>query len=194
MSDRQPGQLPEEPPDEALVRASLQGDEHACERLVRRYLKKAMAVALTYVDTLEDAEDIVQDTFRRVFQNLRRFDDTRPFQPWLFTILRNTARSAQQRTRLRKHETLLPSHPGSHAGPLEEAGRTELRERIEDAVRRLPPMQRACFRLCLVEGFSSAEAAMAVGVAESTVRVHLFKARHALRGLLDRGSSQREEA
>jgi RNA polymerase sigma-70 factor (ECF subfamily) len=194
MSERQPGQPPEEPPDEALVRASLQGDEHAREQLVRRYLKKAMAVAWTYVDTLEDAEDVVQDTFRRVFQNLRRFDETRTFQPWLFTILRNTARSAQQRARLRKHEALPPSHPGAHPGPLEEAGRAELRERIEDAVRRLPPMQRACFRLCLVEGFSSAEAATAVGVAESTVRVHLFKARHALRGLLEGWRGQKEEA
>jgi RNA polymerase sigma-70 factor (ECF subfamily) len=194
MSERQPGQLPEEPPDEVLVRASLQDDEHAREQLVRRYLKRAMAVALTYADTLEDAEDIVQDTFRRVFQNLRRYDEARPFQPWLFTILRNTARSAQQRARLREHQPLPPSHPGSIAGPLEDAGRAELRERIDEAVGKLPPMQRACFRLCLVEGFSSAETAMAVGVAESTVRVHLFKARHALRGLLDRGSGRREEA
>jgi RNA polymerase sigma-70 factor (ECF subfamily) len=194
MSERQPGPHPEEPPDEALIRASLEGDEHASALLVRRHLKKAMAVALTYVNTLEDAEDVVQDTFRRVFQNLRRFDQTRPFQPWLFTILRNTARSAQQRARTRAHEALRADLGGSTAEPLEEVGRTELRERIEAAVLRLPPMQRTCFRLCMVEGFSSAEAAMAVGVAESTVRVHLFKARHALRGLLDSWAGHREEA
>lgn len=172
------------PPDEALVRASLRGDEDAFAHLVRRYLRKAMAVALEYMPTREDAEDVVQDTFGRVFERLARFDPTRSFGPWFFTILRNTARNALKSRRIRAHDALTVEHASGAPGPLEETRRKELRRRIDAAVDRLPNMQRTCFRLCVIEGLSSAEAASAVGVAESTVRVHVFKARHALQELL----------
>jgi RNA polymerase sigma-70 factor (ECF subfamily) len=189
-----PGATLDDTPDEALVHAVLRGDETASTRLVRRYLRKAMAVALTYVDTLEDAEDVVQETFQRAFQSLRRYDASKPFQPWFFTILRNTARTARTVGRARRHEELLTSRPTETASPLEDTQRVELEESIDIALGRLPRMQQACFRLCVVEGFSSAEAASAVGIAESTVRVHLFKARRALRGRLEGLQAHREEA
>ena len=173
-------------PDEALVRATLRGDESAFAGLVRRYLRKAMAVAIEYAGNREDAEDIVQDTFRRAYQNLDRFDTKRSFEPWFFTILRNTARNAAKSRRTRAHETLRPEHASAEPGPFENARRVELRQRISAAVSRLPPMQQTCFRLCLIEGLSSAEAASAMGLAESTVRVHVFKARQTLQELLDR--------
>src|SRR5262249_44072609 len=93
-------------PDDALVRATLGGDEAAFARLGRQYLRKALAVALEYVGSPEDAEDVVQDTFRRVLENLDRYDRVRPFEPWFFTILRNTARNAAKRRRRRDHEAL----------------------------------------------------------------------------------------
>jgi RNA polymerase sigma-70 factor (ECF subfamily) len=195
MIERLPPGIPlDDTPDEALVHAVLRGDEKASARLVRRYLRKAMAVALTYVDTLEDAEDVVQETFQRAFQNLASFDTTKAFQPWFFTILRNTARSTRTAGRARRHEALPSNAPVAAASPFEDAQLIEMKERIEAALVQLPPMQRTCFRLCEVEGFSSAEAASAVGIAESTVRVHLFKARHTLRGLLESLQSRREEA
>lgn len=71
------GAAPEDAPDDALVRATLRGDEVAFARLARRYLRKAMAVALEYAGNREDAEDVVQDTFRRVLGNLERYDSVR---------------------------------------------------------------------------------------------------------------------
>ena len=180
-----PPEALDDAPDEALIRATLGGDEGAFARLVRRYLRKAMAVAVTYVGTREDAEDVVQETFRRVYQNLRGFDESKRFQPWLFTILRNVARNALESSASRRHEQLSPAHPATSPSPFEETLRTELRQQIQRAVEHLPPMQRMCFQLCLVEGFTSVEAADAVGVAESTVRVHVFKARQTLQGLLE---------
>ena len=180
-----PGAL-EDAPDEALVRATLGGDDGAFAKLVRRHLRKAMAVAMTYVGSREDAEDVVQEAFRRAFQNLRHFDPSKSFQPWFFTILRNAARNALEKRGSSRTEPLSVDHPATQPGPFEEVQRMELRQTIEQAVALLPPMQRACFQLCLVEGFSSAEAAGAVGIAESTVRVHVFKARQTLQGLLER--------
>jgi len=144
-----------------------------------------MAVALEYAEVREDAEDVLQDTFIRVWQSLDRYDPERgPFAPWFFTVLRNTARNAAQHRGLRAHGELSPGQAAVTDTPDEAARRGELREEIEAAVRRLPPMQRSCFRLCAVEGLSGAEAADALGIAESTVRVHVFKARQTLRHLL----------
>jgi RNA polymerase sigma-70 factor (ECF subfamily) len=167
-------------PDAALVRATLAGDERAFGHLVRRYLRRAMAVAMEYTRTREDAEDVVQDTFTRVLDRLDRFDADRPFAPWFFTILRNTARNAATRADLRAHDELATEHPASQPDPLETTERRELSRRLDQAIAQLPAMQQTCFRLCLVEGLSSAEAAAATGLAESTVRVHVFRARQAL--------------
>jgi RNA polymerase sigma-70 factor (ECF subfamily) len=185
---------PADPPDDELVRATLRGDEAAFAALVRRYLRKAMAVALEFAGTREDAEDIVQDTFRRVFENLDRYDTRRSFEPWFFTILRNTARNALKSRLTRAHEELSPEQAASVPGPFENTRQSELRARIAEAVSELPPMQQTCFRLCLVEGLSSVEAANAMGLAESTVRVHVFKARQTLRELLDSWRGEVEEA
>jgi RNA polymerase sigma-70 factor (ECF subfamily) len=192
--DHGSGDHSERTPDEALVVASLRGDETAFAQLVQRYLRKALAVAIEYVRAREDAEDVVQDTFRRVFQNLRRFEASRSFGPWFFTILRNTARNAVKSERIRGHEMLNADHESSLPGPFEETRRLELRRKIDQSVDALPSMQRTCFRLCVVEGFSSAEAASATGLAESTVRVHVYHARRALRGLLDEWREEVEEA
>jgi RNA polymerase sigma factor (sigma-70 family) len=156
-------------------------------------MRKAMAVALEYTGTREDAEDAVQDTFRRVLGSLERFDPARPFEPWFFTILRNTARNAVKRHRIRAHDALPVEHASDRPGPLEDTRRRELRSRLRDAIGQLPAMQQTCFRLCLVEGLSSAEAAGATGLAESTVRVHVFRARRALQERLAGWRDEMEE-
>jgi RNA polymerase sigma-70 factor (ECF subfamily) len=145
-----------------------------------------MAVAVEFMPTREDAEDVVQDAFRSAFAGLHRFDTDRPFAPWFFTIVRNTARNALDSQRVRAHEELAPDHAAEGDTPLDSAHRHELRRAIETAIDSLPEAQRTCFRLCVVEGLTSAEAAGATGVAESTVRVHIFRARQSLRALLER--------
>jgi len=179
-------------PDATLVRAARRGDQEAFAQLVRRYLRRGMAVAFEYAEAREDAEDVLQDTFVRVWRGLERFDPERgPFAPWFFTVLRNTARNAARHRGLRTHGAVPPGQAAATDTPYEALRRRELREQIEAAVRTLPPMRRSCFRLCVVEGLSGAEAADALGIAESTVRVHVFKARQTLRDLLE---AWREEA
>lgn len=178
-------------PDRATIAAAIAGDADACALLVRTLLRQAMAVAVAFMPTRADAEDVVQDAFRSAFANLHRFDTDRAFSPWFFTILRNTARSALDSQRIRAHEALAADHAAEGDTPLESAHRRELRNAIETAIDSLPEAQRTCFRLCVVEGLSSAEAAGAIGLAESTVRVHIFRARRKLRILLERW---REEA
>lgn len=171
---------------DAVVAAAVAGDARARSELVHAYLRKAMAIAIEYMPTREDAEDVVQDAFRSAFTNLHRFDQRRPFGPWFFTIVRNTARNAIDRRRVRAHESISPAIATNDVTPLEHARRRELRTAIEQAIETLPPAQQTAFRLCIVEGLTRVEAASATGVAESTVRVHIFKARRALQELLER--------
>jgi RNA polymerase sigma-70 factor (ECF subfamily) len=148
---------------------------------------------MEYCDSLDDAEDVVQETFRRVADGLSGFDPSRPFDPWFYTILRNTARNWAKSRRVREHDSLPADHASDRPGPAEDADRRELRQQLEQAINHLPTMQQTCFRLCLVEGLSSKEAADATGIAESTVRVHVMRARQSLQQLLAAWRNDGEE-
>lgn len=139
-----------------------------------------MAVAMEYCDSLDDAEDVVQEAFRRALLGRDSFDSGRRFEPWFFTIVRNTARNAAKSRRIRTHDELPAGQESDLPGPEEEADRRELQHQLSQAIDQLPAMQQTCFRLCLIEGLSSREAAAATGLAESTVRVHVMRARQAL--------------
>jgi RNA polymerase sigma-70 factor (ECF subfamily) len=181
-----------EPSDEALALAAGAADELAFTLLVRRYLRRAMAVAIEYAPIRADAEDIVQEAFGRAYEALARFDASRSFAPWFFTIVRNTARNAARSRRIRTHEALSTEYASDSPGPFEETRRMELRSRIRKAIGQLTPMQAKCFRLCMIEGMTSVEVAAALDLAKSTVRVHVFQARRALQGLLDDWRNEEE--
>lgn len=149
--------------------------------LVSRYLRRALAVAWEFAETIEDAEDIVQETFCRVVNAVHRFDAARPFAPWFFTILRNVARgSAAQRGR-RLYAALEESEPDQAPTPDELVEYLELEARFDLELESLSEMQRTCFRLCVLEGLSSQEVATALGVTDQTVRTHVFRARQSMR-------------
>jgi len=171
--------------DEDLVRASQRGDEGAFGELVRRHLTLSLAVAWEYCGSRDDAEDVVQDAFCRALQGLERFDPVRPFRPWFLTILRNVARTATAERPSRQHVALSESIPEGGATPFEEAERAEIGRRIQEAAQELPTMQRKCFRLTYIEGFTSVEIAEALGVSQATVRTHVARARRALSRLLE---------
>ena len=179
-----------DPTDRDLVRRSKSGEPEAFDTLVRRYLRPALAVAWEFSDSLDDAEDVVQDAFHRALRAVGSFDETRPFRPWFFTIVRNAGRNAAAR-RSRWRSEPVPESLESDEMALSEIERWEIRKRVSDAMSLLTPMQQSCFRLCDLEGFSAPEVAEMIDINESTVRVHVFRARRTLREVL---SPLREES
>lgn len=170
--------------DSELVRRTRDGDREAFGELVRRYLRPALAIAWEFAPSREDAEDLVQDGFHRALRGLDGFDTGRPFRPWLFTIIRNTARNAAAH-HARWNAVAIPDElPSPEPDPLDDAVRLELRRRIGAGLDLLPPMQRACFRLCDVEGFTGTEVAEMLGVDPGTIRTHRHRARATLRTAL----------
>ena len=168
-------------PDEELVQRTRDGDAQAFDALVRRYLRPALAVALEFADGTDDAEDLVQETFHRTLRKLGRFDERRPFRPWFFSILRNSGRNLVARRNRWRTVPLPESLVAKRRSPFDDASSAEIRERLSAAIERLPEMQRGCFRLYDVEGFTGEEVADMLGIAPGTVRTHLHRARQSLR-------------
>jgi RNA polymerase sigma-70 factor (ECF subfamily) len=137
---------------------------------------------------VDDAEDIVQDAFTIAHREAGAFDTSRPFGPWLFGIVRRLA--SNRRAREARRGRLLRLW-GRHADSSSAASRGDEAilarldaEAAERAFAGLPPMQRACFELVVTRGLSASEVAAMHGIAESTVRQHVFRARGALRAAL----------
>jgi RNA polymerase sigma-70 factor, ECF subfamily len=175
--------------DAALVKRARDGDEGAFGALVRRHLPAAHAAAVAVLGDAADAEDACQDAF---ISALRRIDDCRPeekFRPWLLTIVRNRAIDLRRRQRVRMADSLdavgeapaaaLATSPAS--GPLRDAERADIRAHLAAALGSLTDVRREVVLLHDLEGWSHREIGHHLGLAEGTVRAHLFWARRDLR-------------
>jgi RNA polymerase sigma-70 factor (ECF subfamily) len=176
--------------DRDVLEHLRQGEERALEELVARKTKPLLQAAVRILNDMEEARDIVQVTFLKVWENRDKFDDRWSPNTWIYRIATNLAidhlRARQSRERsvepARHHFQLMADNTAGTSGPKfaeREVGRifAELSEELTEK-------QRAIFVLREVEGRTSEEVAAIVGCRESTVRNHLFHARKLLRELL----------
>jgi len=174
-----------EPSDADLVARAQGGDSGAFETLVKRHIRAAHAVALAVLAEQADADDAVQDGFLSALRHLDSCAPAEKFRAWLLTIVRNRALDMRRRGRVRsvdvlEEETAHTNEPS----PLEMAERSELNVRLEIAIGTLTDTQREVLMMHDVQGWKHADIAHLLGLAESTVRVHLLHARRRLRTLL----------
>ncbi len=165
----------------ALLDLVRHRDPSAFDELVRRYLRRAYAVAYHVMHHREDAEDLVQETFITVLEQIDRFDRERAFSPWFFRILVNRGLNARKSRTVRQTEQVPADAAGGEGSPDGLAERRELQERVRAAVDLLPERQRLILRLSELEGFSSVEIASILDLSQGTVRWYLHEARNALR-------------
>lgn len=181
-------------PDQELLARLRKDDEVALEELIRRKTKPLLQVVGRIVGDLEEARDVVQVTFLRVWENRLKFDERWSPNTWIYRIATNLAidqlRSRQSRERtaepVRRHMLQLAEPAAMGAGALEALSDREVERIFTELAADLSEKQRAVFLLREVEGLSSEEVAATVGCRESTVRNHLFHARRALREGLER--------
>ncbi len=170
--------------DEAdLLKKAQGGNLFAFEEIVRRYQRRAYAVAVRIVRRHDLADDVVQEAFLRAWQSLASFDLARPFGPWIARIAANLAINHVRSPIAREQElpdghaeVAAPSGADPLRGVLEgEAGRV-----LEEALRGLPDEQRAVFVLRTAEELSYREIAEALGLQVGTVMSRLHRAREKL--------------
>lgn len=76
--------------DQQLIAAYLKGDEKSLEILIKRYLNPIYGFAYRYVKDQQNAEDITQETFLKVWKNIKKYDKNKSFKAWIYTIAKNT--------------------------------------------------------------------------------------------------------
>ena len=170
--------------DARLVESVLTGDADAFGELVRRYERRAYAIAYRLLGHTHDAEDLVQDSFITALDRLERFDLKRPFGPWFFRILVNLGHNARESRRVRSTEVLDEEVAGVArvAGEaLDQLERAETGDTVRAAMRELTERQRLVVQLHELEEFSTREVAEMLEIAEPTVRWTLHEARKRLR-------------
>lgn len=177
----------EELPDRELAIAARGGDAAAFEALVTRKTPAVVSVARRVVGDAEDARDVAQMVFVRVWEELHRYDETYSFNTWLYRIATNLSidflRSSRSRARahgatlhvVRMREELTAAQT---TRPAEDR---ELAHLFQEVSGRLSGKQKAAFILREIEDRDTREIAEILKCGESTVRNHLFNARRILR-------------
>ena len=161
---------------EAVVRDILNGQRDRFREIVRTYGDELLRIAYHFVRDWDEAKDVTQKTFVACYEALRRYDPARPFRPWLLQIHLNQCRSASRRRQRRLLRFFELTEPPSQ--DMATAGDEDL---IWRQIRRLSGRQQAAFVLIEIEQLSTREAAEVLKCAESTLRVHLARAKENLR-------------
>jgi RNA polymerase sigma-70 factor (ECF subfamily) len=164
--------------DGYLAQRHLEGDSRAFGVLVDRYQTRLLNYVHRIIRDRERAEDVVQEVFIRVFRHLHRFDQTRKFSTWVYTIATNLAKSE---LRDRSRAVVVFEGPvecaDARTRPDELFRKRELIDRVSQCVRGLPESLRSVFVLRELEGKSYPEIAAITGCNLGTVKSRLNRAR-----------------
>lgn len=192
--------------DRALIAEAQAGNRAAFEELVRRYDREVLRLALNLMRRPEDARDVYQEAFLKVYRNIHRFRFECSFYTWLYRIVTNVCLDQLRRRQARPEDQA----PELNSDRPEEAGLSdfferqredrptldperrlmgkEIEARIAAALRRLSPRERMVFEMKHYHGLKLRAIGEVLGTTEETVKNSLFRAtrklRHQLEGLL----------
>jgi len=182
--------------EQALVRKAQSGDRLAFEDLLRRYDRDVLRLALHLVHRSEEAQDIYQESFLRVYRNLHRFRFECSFYTWLYRIVTNVALDHLRRRTSHREEQAPVSEDtdgGTHdfferqaesnaaANPEKKLLGEELGRHIEEAMNRLSPRERLVFEMKHFQGLRLRAIGSLLGTSEETAKNSLFRATRKLR-------------
>lgn len=178
-----------------LVDSFVGGDEKAFAELIKRFRQKVYSIGFQMLGNHLDADEVVQETFVRVFKRRKELANVKYFSTFLLRIATNYAidliRRKKSHSNIGDDSSELPGEiqlrlSRSVATPSEEFANKELMEEIKQALTELPPKQRLTAILHDIEGYSKSEIADMFECPEATVRSNLHIARNKLRKILRR--------
>jgi RNA polymerase sigma-70 factor, ECF subfamily len=185
------------PQVDALIRAAQRGDQDAFEQLVRTYDQSVLRLAMNLLRSPEDARDVYQEAFLRVYRNLDNFRFDCSFHTWLYRIVTNICLDQLRKRKVRKEE---PAVIETSEGPLdrmeafeEEAAvadperamwNHQLKDKIESALQDLTPRERLVFELRHYQGLRLRNIGEVLGTTEEAAKNCLFRATQKMRSVL----------
>ena len=178
-----------EPDDRQLVQTIRGGDADAFETLVRRKTSKVYALCYRIIGNAEDAKDISQLVFLKLWENLEKYDAQYAFDTWLYRMVTNVAidfmRNKQSRDNAVNSNLRLVKTAAEEEQTVS-VQRKEVENVFNEIATVLSPKQKTIFVMNQMEDLPSAEIAKILGCRESTVRNHLFNARKLMQQQLQR--------
>jgi RNA polymerase sigma-70 factor (ECF subfamily) len=168
--------------DNDLLKGCLDGDRKYQRGLYQKYSPKMYAVCLRYCNSSDDAQDVLQDGFVKVFRNLDKFRHEGSFEGWLRRIFVNTAIEHYRK----KSNTYSISENVELSVPDESVtAYDKLTERdLMAVIAKLSPGYKAVFNMYVIEGYSHKEIASILGISEGTSKSQLARAKHLLQNLI----------
>lgn len=188
-ADPQPDALEER----ALIRQAQRGDRAAFERLVRRYEGGVLRLALQVVRSEEEAKDIYQEAFLKIYRSLGRFRFESRFSTWVYRVVMNVCLDHLRRAGTRREVQAPEPEPGQAEffqtipeerpalNPERALRSQEVRERLQAALDRLTPRERLVFELKHYQGLKLRAIGDYCGTSEQTAKNCLFRATQKLR-------------
>ncbi len=179
---------PDEAPktDERLVKTALSGDDEAFTELVRRYKKRVFNIVAKFVRNSYELDDISQEVFIKVYQNLDKYRADAPFEHWVSKIAVNACYDALRKQARRKDDVPLDDVAFSLGDPAPEGqSGNEAWMILRPALAALEPEDRLVITLLNLEEKSVREISELTGWSEAKVKVRAFRARKELRKILE---------
>ena len=181
----------------ALIRAAQAGDHGAFEQLVRAYDQSVLRLAMNLLRSPEDAHDIYQEAFLRVYRNLHSFRFDCSFHTWLYRIVTNLCLDHMRKRKVRKEEPTVLATPD---GPLDRMDAVQeeraegdpqrhlfsgqVRRRIKEVLGELTPRERMVFELRHYQGLRLRRIGEVLGTTEEAAKNCLFRATQKMRAAL----------
>jgi RNA polymerase sigma-70 factor, ECF subfamily len=177
-----------EPSDEKLIQDVLAGNKGAFVHLVGRYRRKVFALAARFARDADDLDDICQDVFIKVYENLGKFRADAPFEHWLSRVATRTCYDALRSRKKEKGTVPLENfHAFVEDGSIGvKQAAEEARTFLEWGLGQLRPDERLVITLLELEEKSIREIAGMTGWSEPNVKVRAFRARQKLKHLLEK--------
>jgi RNA polymerase sigma-70 factor (ECF subfamily) len=174
--------------DAELIIRSRSGDSSAFEQLIFRYDRDVLNIAARYTQSADDAKDIYQESFIRVYKGLGTFEQKSEFTTWLYRIVTNVCLTYKAKKRRRAMDSLDEQEEEGDSpkavSSLTSDARThgnEISARIERALTDLSPQQRLVFTLRHYQEYKIREIAVMMECAEGTVKKYLYEATQKMR-------------
>ncbi len=185
------------PQVDALIRAAQRGDQDAFEQLVRTYDQSVLRLAINLLRSPEDARDVYQEAFLRVYRNLHSFRFDCSFHTWLYRIVTNICLDQLRKRKVRREESAVVEtadgpvdrmdgfeEEGVDANPERTMWNSELRGKIELALEDLTPRERMVFELRHYQGLRLRNIGEILGTSEEAAKNCLFRATQKMRTVL----------
>lgn len=174
-----------EPQDKQLVAEAKAGNLDAFGLLVERYQSRLYQLVRRFIQSHEDADDLIQETWMQIFRALPSFREESDFYTWVYRITLNLTINFLRKQKKEKHKESFEEWKRGQAeraedklaASIENPDLFELREKIEEAIQALPFPYRSTLILVTQEGLNYRQAAEILGCSENTVAWRMFKAR-----------------